>query len=256
MFQGADRGGGTLELLGGEQTEGVATEDGGAAALAADPAQGDREGGQEEVRLRLAAAGGEPDQVGGPAVVVAWVGDTVEGEEEEGELEGAPGGVGVGGRVESHGVGAVASQAGLVGGGMPHLQQHDPLGDAEGVEEFGAVGVAQGAHARFDAGDRLANAVQDALGCLPSPGRYLDGALTDVPGMVGGGELGELLPELISVDGRVGQVGDVEHGGVERTMRRARRALRRAAGSRRRGVRPGLPRRVPHVRRSHGRRRG
>src|SRR5262249_6557124 len=63
---------------------------------------------------------------------------------------------------------------------------------------------------------RLADAVEDPLRGFPAPGRYLDGSLSHVPGVVRRRELGQFFPELVPADSGVGQVGDREYGGVER----------------------------------------
>ena len=62
----------------------------------AQPAQHHREGREAEVRLRLAAAGGEEEQVHGLAVGVVRVGEAGNVQQEEGELEGTPAGRAVG----------------------------------------------------------------------------------------------------------------------------------------------------------------
>ena len=73
MLGGADERGGALVLLGREQAQGVAHEDGDAGAavarlvsLAHHPLQApdrQRVGGQAQVRLGLAAAGGEEEEI-------------------------------------------------------------------------------------------------------------------------------------------------------------------------------------------------
>ena len=67
---GADQGGGPLELLDGQQPQGVPHQDGhallarAAGHRALEPPQAHRVGRQAEVRLGLAAARGKPEQVG------------------------------------------------------------------------------------------------------------------------------------------------------------------------------------------------
>ena len=102
---GADQGGGALELLGGEQPQCVAHEDGdpgapvqgavGGCQDALEAADGEGVGGQPQVGLGLAAAGGEEEQLHlGPLRIRApgqgGFGQGRELQEHEGELEDAP----------------------------------------------------------------------------------------------------------------------------------------------------------------------
>jgi hypothetical protein len=73
LLERAHQGGGAAELVEGEEPQGVAEDDGDAAALvgaglAAQAAEDQREGDEAEVGLGLAAAGREVDQVGDAAV--------------------------------------------------------------------------------------------------------------------------------------------------------------------------------------------
>ena len=98
---GTDQGGGPLELLDGQQPQGVPHQDGdpvlpGAAGdRALEPPQAHGVGRQPEVRLGLAAAGGEPEEVGDRlgrlgAVLVVEPGDPRQVEQHEGQLERIP----------------------------------------------------------------------------------------------------------------------------------------------------------------------
>ncbi len=210
-LQGADGGGGALELLGGEQAEGVAAEYGGPAAVGSAAAQHHGERGQQQVGLGLAATGGEPDQVGDGPVRVPGVGHPVQGEQEERELEGAPVGVGRGLRACRYGVPAGSPGAREVGRGVPHLQGHRAVGGAEGVQQLGTARIAQGADAGLDAGDGGVDPAEHPVGGVAPPLGDVRVELPHVPGAVVGGELGQLLAQLVDGNVRVGEVAQVEH---------------------------------------------
>ncbi|CAM5455854.1 hypothetical protein SFUMM280S_07415 [Streptomyces fumanus] len=91
-LHGAEQDRGPLELLEGEQPQRVAHEDGDAPAVGtlADAAQEGGQGDQTEISLRLATAGGEPEQVGDLPVVVLRIVDAGHAEQHESDLEGAP----------------------------------------------------------------------------------------------------------------------------------------------------------------------
>ena len=91
----------TLELLQGQQAQGVAHQHRNAMVAAApldlalEPAQGQRVGGQAQIGFGLAAAGGEPQQIGHrigfmAAVGVVQVGEAGQVEQHEGHLEQTP----------------------------------------------------------------------------------------------------------------------------------------------------------------------
>jgi hypothetical protein len=93
QLQRADDAGGAAELVERQQAQCVAHDDADAGAeqpVRTEPAQRDGEGGKSQIRLGLAAAGREEQQVRGFAVGAALVGEAVEVEQNEGELEGAP----------------------------------------------------------------------------------------------------------------------------------------------------------------------
>ena len=87
----ADQGRRAFELLQGEQPQGVTHDDGDTSVTGVpEPAEQDDERDETEVGLGLAAAGGEPEQIGQPSVVVLGVGETAEIQKDEGDLERSP----------------------------------------------------------------------------------------------------------------------------------------------------------------------
>src|SRR5262245_23608984 len=92
MLEGADESRRALELLDREEPEGVPHQDGDTVALGAprEPSVCDCEGDQTEIRLRLATAGREPEEIENLAIRVAAVDDAVEVQEDEGDLERPP----------------------------------------------------------------------------------------------------------------------------------------------------------------------
>ena len=220
---GAHEGGGALELLGGEQAQGVAHEDGDAGApvdgavgrveepLAA--ADGEGVGGQSQVGLGLAAAGGEEEELGGGQVAGAagqgGVGQGRQLHEDEGELEDAP----VVGIVllEDAGPGLLDAEAGVDGAGggdlgADALVGHDPVHEGEA-----AAGLAVGQ----EVVEALGKLTQDLAGL----GQGLRAGAPQVLGQ--GGHGGLLLVE----PGRVGD-DDGLQGASERV--RAARVVRTA----------------------------
>ena len=98
---GADQRGRPLELLQGEQSQGVPHEDGHArrpaasVPIALETPESDRVGGEPQVRLGLAATGREPEQVGDrvgrmDAFVVGEIGRRLDVQDQERELKDAP----------------------------------------------------------------------------------------------------------------------------------------------------------------------
>jgi hypothetical protein len=95
LLERAHEGGGSPELVEGQEAQRVAEEDRHPAplvgpALAAQSPQDERERDQTEIRLGLSAAGREVDQVGDAPVVVARDGHARQAHEDERELEGPP----------------------------------------------------------------------------------------------------------------------------------------------------------------------
>ena len=142
-----------LELLGGQQAQGVAHQHGHAVSavhrvgsVAHRPLQaahGHGVGHQAQVGLGLAAPGGEEQQVGpggaGPPVGVAGVGQRRQAQQDEGELERPPRAVlddvggGDGLRQRQTGVGSAPAD----GDGVDALLPHGLVGEPEGVERVG-----------------------------------------------------------------------------------------------------------------------
>ena len=98
-FQRADQGGGTAQLIEREQPQGVAHQHGDAGRFDAGVQQApvhEGECGQTEVGLRLAAAGGEEQQLDGLAIVLApfalGLSKARQVHQHEGQLEEAPSG--------------------------------------------------------------------------------------------------------------------------------------------------------------------
>ena len=92
-FERADEARGALKLVERQQAQGVAHDDREARAFEAgivEPAPGDGEGGEAEIGLGLAAAGREEQQIDDRPVGMSRVGEAVEIEQDEGELEQAP----------------------------------------------------------------------------------------------------------------------------------------------------------------------
>ena len=96
QFQGADQSGGPGQLVQGQQAQGVAHDDAHPGPLPcvllgiAQPAQHHRQGGQPQIGFRLAAAGGEEQQIDRFPMRVRWVRDAGQVQQDEGELEGPP----------------------------------------------------------------------------------------------------------------------------------------------------------------------
>ena len=96
QFQRADERGSAAQLVEGEEAQRVAHDDAHARTGPAvglrmpEPAEHHREGRKAKVRLRLAAAGGEEEEVHDLTVRVRRVGEPRQIQQQEGELEGAP----------------------------------------------------------------------------------------------------------------------------------------------------------------------
>ena len=101
VFAGAEQGRSALKLLQREQAQRVAHEHGNAVIAGAafdvllQPAHGEHIGGEAKIGFRLAAAGGEPEEVGNGVGFVAAVGmikagDAGQVQQHERELEHAP----------------------------------------------------------------------------------------------------------------------------------------------------------------------
>lgn len=110
------------------------------------PPDGEGEGGQTEVRLGLATAGGEPEEVGQRSVVVgalrvAGVCERGQVQQQEGQLEGAPAAVlrqvGRLDRVLEGHRGSASPTA--CGDGVDALVPHGAVGEPEGVQGFRIV---------------------------------------------------------------------------------------------------------------------
>ena len=210
---GAYEGGGALELLGGEQAQGVAHEDGDAGApvdgsvggleesLAA--ADGEGVGGQSQVGLGLAATGGEEEELGGGQVAGAerqgGVGEGRQLHEDEGELEDAPVvGVAAG---QDPGLGLLNAEAGVDGAGggdlgVDALVGHDPVHEGEAAAGFGV-------------GQEVVDALGELVTDLEGLGEGLGAGVPQV--LRQGGDGGLLLPQ----PGRVGL-----HDGFQRVPER------------------------------------
>ena len=125
QLQRADQPGRAPELIEGQQTQGVAHDDADACARAAvlarvaEPPQDHGERREAEIRLGLAAAGGEEQQVHEPALGIGRIGDAGEIQQDEGELKGPP---------ARRTGGAFACETAREGGG------HGAIRGTEGVE--------------------------------------------------------------------------------------------------------------------------
>ena len=210
---GAHEGGGALELLGSQQAQGVAHEDGDAGApvngavggleesLAA--ADGEGVGGQSQVGLGLASTGGEEEELGGGQVAGAarqgGVGEGRQLHEDEGELEDAPVvGVVAG---QDAGLGLLDTEAGVDGAGggdlgADALVGHHPVHEGEAAA---SLGVGQ------EVVDALGELVTDLEGLSEGLGAGVPQVLRQ------GGDGGLLLPQ----PGRVGL-----HDGFQRVPER------------------------------------
>ena len=97
-IKGADKRRGPLQLLGGEEPQRVAHEDGGVSGervllvRAVEPSPENGEGSETQVRLRLATSGGHPDDVDGTASAVIGLHRRSDASEDKGDLESTPGG--------------------------------------------------------------------------------------------------------------------------------------------------------------------
>ena len=146
----ADQGRRALELLGGEQAERVAGDDGGPApAFPVDESPVENgESHQAEVCLRLPAAGREPDQIDQVAIRRFIKRHRFDGEQEERELEGPP---------HAGGVIVVASRRKAVGpqfapaaeifARVDHLHEHRAIRHGERAADFWMLVGLQQAHA-------------------------------------------------------------------------------------------------------------
>ena len=98
QFKGADQPGRAPELIEGQQPQGVAHDDAdpgpgeSGVSLVAEPPKDHGERGEAEVRLGLAAAGREEEEVHELALGIGRVRDAGEVQEDEGELKGPPAG--------------------------------------------------------------------------------------------------------------------------------------------------------------------
>ena len=210
-----------LELLGGEQAQRVAHEDGDAVAPvtgvhslpdhAVAPADREGVGGEPEVGLGLTATGREEQQVDGRgrrrgALGMPDVGQRGQVEQHEGELERAPARVLRGLHLrERLGVRQSLLLAQPGDGGVPALQGHHPVGEPERGERVRMAGdlrVGQQRDARADAGRGLPGGLDGAFtGKAQRRGqrRNVGGPLVE-PAHVAVGERRETAPQR----GRVG----------------------------------------------------
>ena len=194
---GAYEGGGALELLGGEQAQGVAHEDGDAGtpvdgsvggleeSLAA--ADGEGIGSQSQVGLSLASTGGEEEELCGSQVAgAARQGGVSEGRqlhEDEGELEDTPVvGVAAG---QDAGLGLLDAEAGVDGAdggdlGANALVGHDPVHEGEAAAGLGT-------------GQEVVDALGELVTDLESLGEGLGAGIPQVLRQRGDGDL--LLPQ-------------------------------------------------------------
>ena len=173
-----------LELLAGQQPQGVTHERHGPAArvgiLQASPR--DQERNEAEIRLRLAAAGGEPDEVQDVPVVVVFPDRGLHGREQEGQLEGTP--------PVPAGCGVPASDA----VGLTHLVEHRPVCEPErlGREQIGAEHLDAPPHALEGDAHPVANPIRGRL-LLRRRKRRGDAPLIRDPVGVAFGETGEFV---------------------------------------------------------------
>ncbi len=229
-FGGADQRRRPLELLGGEQPQGVPHQHGDAGLAAAgvlpradgplEAADGEGEGREPEVGLGLAAAGGEEQQVDdavrtGLALLQRRVGERPEVEEDEGQLERAP-------RCGFRALGVDALLGLLEGdalplpqgrdGGVLALEGHRPVGEAERFQHLGAFGVREGVHAEGDPD-----------GDVPGPGHRVEGTGAQRPGQLLRLRLPLVEPGAVAVGERSqglaqrgrGQHGELVHGQLD-----------------------------------------
>ena len=147
QFAGGDQGGGSLELLQGEQAQGVAHQHRHpfVAEMVLPPLQppdAHGEGGHAQVRLCFAAAGGEPEQIYQVAPFgVGGVGEGGDVEQDEGQLKRPPTTRRRFINVVQGGAFALADGAGV--DGVDALLAHGLISEAEGLRRL-RVAVQQG----------------------------------------------------------------------------------------------------------------
>ena len=151
-LQCADQAGGAGELVQGEQAERVAHDDAHPGALSsvlsgvAQPPEHHREGGDAQVRLRLAAAGGEEEQVHGLAVRIERVREARHVQQDECELEGPPSGW--------------VPVVELIAEALPERARHGPVRHPERIESI---------LVRCEQRDSLLNPIRRVTGPVKQP---------------------------------------------------------------------------------------
>ena len=197
QLEGTDHARRAVELLPGEQAQGVAHErrgsTPGAGVLQAPP--DDEERDKTKIRFGLAAAGRKPDEVQHVPVVVVFPNCGLHDREQKGQLEGTP---------------PVAAGSGLLAGnpiGLAHLVEHRPVREPErlGRERVGAKHLDACAHARKSKVHPSADSIRGSL-LRGRPQRCGDVPLLHDPIGVTFGEAGKIVRRV-----GTGEAGEVEN---------------------------------------------